>query len=122
MEENESIVLLYNIEREKEKQIRGLCRALDISVKKVKPEQAGESIGSLCGRPITPLFKTENSCNEEMIIFSGFSGMKLDVFLAGYKQHGIEPVELKAVTTERNITWTIGYIYEELKRERERFK
>ncbi len=122
MEEIESIVLLYNIEREKEKQIRALCRALDIAVKKVKTDQVNESIGSLCGRPIVADHKADVSCEEEMMIFSGFSGMKLDVFLAGYKQHEIEPIELKAVTTEKNITWTVGYIYEELKKERESFK
>ncbi|MCR5786013.1 MAG: DUF3783 domain-containing protein [Eubacterium sp.] len=116
---NREIIFLYNIEREKEKQIRMLCRAFETEVKKIKPEQAKESIGSLMGLEVN-VEKTEDIIpDEEMMLICGFSGMKLEAFLEGYKLKEIDPIKLKAVVTEHNILWSISYLYKELKNETE---
>ena len=52
-----------------------------------------------------------------MLIFSGFAGEMLDVFLAAYKKAGIAPIPLKAVHTEYNNKWSLYALCEELRRE-----
>ena len=53
----------------------------------------------------------------EVMIFSGFAGEMLDVFLAAYKKAGIAPIPLKAVRTEHNDKWSLYALCEELRRE-----
>ena len=53
----------------------------------------------------------------EVLIFSGFAGEMLDVFLAAYKKAGIAPIPLKAVHTEHNDKWSLYALCEELRRE-----
>lgn len=53
----------------------------------------------------------------EVLIFSGFAGEMLDVFLAAYKKAGIAPIPLKAVRTEHNDKWSLYALCEELRRE-----
>ena len=53
----------------------------------------------------------------EVLIFSGFAGEMLDVFLAAYKKAGIAPIPLKAVHTEHNNKWSLYALCEELRRE-----
>ncbi len=114
---NKQTVFLYNVEREKEKQIRILCRELGTDVRKIRPEQTGETIGALMGLDIKKTIGKDEKISEEIMILSGFSGDKLDVFLKGYRNKNIEPVKLKAVVTGHNISWTVGYLYKELKKE-----
>ena len=53
----------------------------------------------------------------ELIIFSGFDENNLNEFLKAYKAKGIEKVQLKAVITTFNLSWTLYDLIEHLKEE-----
>ena len=112
------LVYLYNVQREKEKQIRILCRDIDAKVEKIRPEQTREPIGTLMGINVKKTAGEGEEINDEMMILCGFSDRELDGFLKGYKERNIDPIELKAVVTEHNILWSLEHLYKELKGER----
>lgn len=51
------------------------------------------------------------------MIFSGFSGERMDAFLAALGRAGVPPV-LKAVVTPTNLGWSVSALIDELARER----
>ena len=53
----------------------------------------------------------------EFIIFNGFDDSSLEEFLTAYKFTGLPRVQLKAVVTPYNITWTLYELLEHLKEE-----
>ena len=112
-------VLVFHMERAKEKQIRLLCRRLNIEVVKVVARDYQQKLGSLAGivgfakEPVTDGVELDG----EMMIFSGMDSAAMDRFLAEYRKNGIEPVSLKAVITPHNIFWTAEEVYRELERE-----
>ncbi|MDO4326594.1 MAG: DUF3783 domain-containing protein [bacterium] len=55
---------------------------------------------------------------EEMLVLHGFSGKRLDEFLAALRKNQAR-VDLKAVATETNKKWNSWQLYAELKREHE---
>ena len=112
-------VLVFHMERAKEKQIRLLCRRLNIEVVKVAARDYRQKLGSLAGivgfakETVTDGVELDG----EMMIFSGMDSAAMDRFLAEYRKDGIEPVSLKAVITPHNIFWTAEEVYRELERE-----
>ena len=97
-------LVLYHVEdAAKEKQLSALCRELHLTARRltnadVQKAPAGYKL-------------------PEVLIFSGFAGEMLDVFLAAYKKAGIAPIPLKAVRTEHNDKWSLYALCEELRRE-----
>lgn len=121
------VVLYFIADSRKEKQIAKLCRKLGLRMKGLKPEDSNTEIGILAGinhigtgsgsaRDHGPV--SERYALPELLIFSGLSDERLDVFLAEYKKAGIEPIGLKAIVTPHNLTWTVYELTEELVRER----
>lgn len=112
-------VLVFHMERAKEKQLRQLCRRLHIDVVKISRRDYQQKIGSLAGivgfvkEPVTDA----EEFDEEMMIFSGMDSVAIDRFLSEYNKAGMETVSLKAVITPHNIFWTAQEVYRELERE-----
>lgn len=52
----------------------------------------------------------------------GFDGSKLQKFLTALQRVGVGRIDLKAMLTENNKTWSGLALYEELCQEREAFK
>lgn len=113
-------VLLFHVEKTKQKQIADLCRQLKIGSIIVPKRQYGESLGALAGIPGIPRKDIDYDQAEllrEMLVFSGMDSGALDIFLEKYRKSGIEPVDLKAIITPHNIFWNVPVLYEELMRE-----
>ena len=113
-------ILLYYMEKTKEKQIRQLCKKLSITVKTVQRADYSQSLGYLAG---IEGFARKNAVylgNElpaEMLVFSGMTSEQIDLFLADYRKMGISPIACKAVITPVNIFWDAGNLAEELLKE-----
>lgn len=120
---NSSKRVIYNIDNvRKEKQLMELCRQLGYNTRKIKPSDADSSVGSIAGIKIPNMMSQKEKAPlgykfPEIIIFSGLSDGDLDRFLAEYKREGIEPVPLKAIVTQHNISWSLYELVKELQRE-----
>ncbi|MBO5031389.1 MAG: DUF3783 domain-containing protein [Lachnospiraceae bacterium] len=121
---------MYYVQDEKKKiQLEVLCMSMSIPAKQLKPSDLNEQVGKLAGiKGIAPaaLSQAEKApalfCMPEIIIFSGVADKKLDEFLRSYKNLGLTPTKLKAVTTPRNISWTLYQLVKELMSEREKIE
>ncbi|MCF0142473.1 MAG: DUF3783 domain-containing protein [Parasporobacterium sp.] len=111
--------ILYNVKENsplisKEKQLLGLCSDLGIAAVKLGAADMMKPLSALL---------TEGTSSEasesmaECLIFSGFEGDSLDVFLARYRERNIPVIPLKAVVTPYNINWTLGALLLELDKE-----
>lgn len=77
------------------------------------------AVAALCGEKVNANVQKAPAGYKlpEVLIFSGFAGEMLDVFLVAYKKAGIAPIPLKAVRTEHNDKWSLYALCEELRRE-----
>lgn len=125
MFQKDAKVLLFHVEKTKQRQIADLCRKLKIESIIVPKRQYGESLGALAGIPGIPrknIVCDQTELSGEMLVFSGIDSEALDVFLEKYRESGIEPVALKAVVTPHNIFWNVPALFEELVRENKSFQ
>lgn len=123
-------VIMYYVHDEKKKiQLEVLCMSMSIATKQLKPVDLNEQVGKLAGiKGIPPLDLTQTEkvpalfCMPEVIIFSGVSNKQLDEFLSSYKKVGLTPTKLKAITTPKNIGWTLYQLVRELMAEHEKLE
>lgn len=119
------MILYYIPDIKKEKQIKELCRKMQIQTRALKSSDLNVEVGVLAGLGgVTAKEHTkapEGYPLPEVLIFSGFPDELLDSFLAAYKEEGIAPIGLKAVLTVHNRTWTLYELTLELMRERMAF-
>ena len=112
-------ILMYITDENKRRQIETLCTKLSIKTKQLKPADLNKTIGNLAGiRGISGQKNVKVPFGytlPEIIIFSGIIDNKLDKFLEQYRNEGIDIVELKAIVTPTNITWTLYELVQELK-------
>ena len=117
-------VLIYEITQEKENRLKELAIEQNVKIKRVSPSSYGESLGFLAG--ISGFSgslrgKNEGILGEEMMVFSGMDGDRVDLFLDEMKKRQIT-VALKAILTPYNIRWDSRKLSAELKKEREAFR
>ncbi len=122
---NNSAILLYNFQDEKLKMTKMVCMMLKIRFKEINRSEYNQPLGALLGLPdikneVEPYFGEELS--EEMLLLHGFDGSKLQKFLTALQRVGVGRIDLKAMLTENNKTWSGLALYEELCRERDEFK
>lgn len=113
-------VLLFQVEKEKKKQIVALCRTLEITPVIISRGQYEESLGALAGIDGFTLSGKGYGgppLDTDMMVFSGISSDALDIFLKEYKRAEIAPIPLKAVLTKHNIFWNARQLYDELYKE-----
>lgn len=118
-------VLLFHVEKTKQKQIADLCRRLQMKSIIVPKRQYAQSLGALAeisGIPRENAAYDGAELSREMLVFSGMDSDALDVFLEEYKKSGIEPIDLKAIVTPHNIFWNAAVLYEELVKEHNSLK
>lgn len=114
------LILLFQIEKEKEKEIERICRTQQINVRRVVPKDYGQKIGHLAG---IKGFARENApyggvaFPAEMLVFSGMDSEQVDLFLKEYRKGGKAPIGLKAILTEHNVFWTPQQLFAELLKE-----
>lgn len=118
--QNGKKVLLFQVKKEKQKQIKSLCKELDIEVVVVDYRQYGESLGVIAGIQGIPRSKKVYQGEEfpmEMMVFVGMQSEFLDIFLQKYRELHIEPIGLKAILTPTNVFWNAAQLYQELLKE-----
>lgn len=116
------MVLYYISDIKKEKQVKELCRRMQIPTRSLKSTDLNMEIGMLVGIEGTTA-KEHTKAPEgyplpEVLIFSGFPDELLDSFLSAYKEAGLAPIGLKAVVTVHNRAWTLYELTVELMKER----
>lgn len=125
MEEKKGMILYYVQEEKKKIQIEVIGMSMSIETKQLKPSDLNTQVGKLAGlKNVAPLDLTQTEkppvifCMPEIVIFSGVPNKSLDEFMLSYKNVGISPISLKAVTTPKNINWTLYQLIKELSSER----
>lgn len=117
-------LVLYHVHDDKKIQLEVLCMRLNLRTKQLTAPDLNKRMGVLA--QVKGFKMTDVSQNEkapllfqmpEMLVFSGIPEKKLDAFLAGYKNLGIENIKLKAVLTPHNVHWTLYQLAQELKSE-----
>ena len=126
MGETQKSMILYYVQDEKKKiQMEVLGMSMSIATKSLKPADLNTQVGELVGMKGFTASETAQAerapaifCMPELLIFSGVSNKKLDEFLLSYRNVGLSPTKLKAVTTPKNIHWTLYQLIRELSAER----
>ncbi len=119
----QGLLLFFQIQPQKAKQLNQVCNKLNIKTKVVNPVDYNQTLGYLAG---IQGFSKENkphtaqTVSDEMLVFSGISSELLDCFLAECKASFIPPTPLKAIVTMHNIFWTPVELFQELKNEHSR--
>ena len=118
------IVLLYNIESQRLKQIELLAACQGAKARLVPPGDYGRPVGSLCGLPSEGdgARGLWNDFNEEMLVMAYFTPEKMRAFLDSFRQAGLPAVRLKAVLTETNRFWNSCALQAELLKEEAAFR
>lgn len=117
-------VMYYLQDENKRIQLEVLCMGMSLNAKQIKVTDLNTQVGILAGiKGIKPLDRQNEEkapaifCMPEVLIFAGVSQKTLDEFLASYKRIGLEPVKLKAMTTPKNVEWTLYHLVRELAEE-----
>ena len=121
---NQSIILLFNMNKDRQRSVERLCRSLSIKTSYVKTSLYSQSLGYLAGIqgfPRTPSVYSGAELESEMLVFSGMDSELTDRFLEAIKEAKLPPIALKAVVTPTNIFWTPVQLYQELMKEHKRF-
>ena len=114
-------VLLFNIPEQKRMKLGFLLMQFRIQSRDVAAEEQGKSLQALLGRGDGPAIslKTE-PFSEEMLVMDGLDDRQFHGLLDGMKALDAR-VALKAVTTQKNLSWSASRLYGELCAERAAF-
>lgn len=113
------LIAAYGVEGEKLAALRVVCDTEGVALRIIEPARAGCRIGFLCG---FGGFEPAPDCAEppaaECLIFSGFDRASLTRTVDLLRRSGAG-VELKAVCTPTNQSWTLIDLLTELAKEHE---
>ena len=116
-------VLLFSFHpEERTMRIIRYLTAQGVSVRTVQTSELGETLGYLFSLPgyekrSAPNFIASNV--PEMLVMHGFDQAMLDAFLRFFREEGVRRVELKAVLTPTNASWTAVELSRHLAAERD---
>lgn len=126
------MILYYNPQpSSKVIKLKGVLVRMGIRIRNVGPEQVMETVGALAGLAgFEKVGNLEEQGNEnpakvipeEVLVMHGFTSRRIDELLAALRKAGVPKVELKAIITPTNASWTFYHLYEEIKEEHERMK
>lgn len=103
--------------------LKGVLVNMGIRIRNIQPDQLEEKIGFLAGiEGFEKKEKEENSqepeeLTREVLVMHQFTNDRLEEFLLRLRKAGVPRVELKAVVTATNASWTFRQLYQELCRE-----
>jgi len=112
-------VFLHIPDKNKLDRISKLCEKSGYSCRRIQNADVNRTIlelisGQSAGKKVSapPLYFLP-----EMMIFQGLADKEVHQFLEAYRAEGIPAVDLKAVVTPWNFTWTLYELAEHLKEE-----
>ena len=123
MEQTYPVVLLYHTPEGILKRLTPLLRQQGISVRVIRKELYTVPLEMLLGlkQPDKILQNPGIELPEPMLVMHGFSSEGVDSVLKLLRENQIR-IDLKAVTTPTNLSWTALQMFAELQREREAFR
>lgn len=123
MEQTYPVVLLYHTPEGVLKRLTPLLRQQGISVRVIRKELYTVPLEMLLGlkQPDKILQNPGIELPEPMLVMHGFSSEGVDTVLKLLRENKIR-IDLKAVTTPTNLSWTGLQMFAELQREREAFR
>ncbi|MBQ9032077.1 MAG: DUF3783 domain-containing protein [Parasporobacterium sp.] len=107
--------------------LESLCDELNLRLVPIRPEDRSTPLGILAGSPDAGPEKKNLPSTEfspeprEMLVLCGLTPELLDRFLTEFRKREIPPIELKAVLTSHNVSWTPGKLQTELIKESRAF-
>ena len=110
-------VLAYGFSDGEAKVLRMVCGQMDVRLRRVGPEEAGQPIGAFFGLAPRAENVPAGEISGRMLVLAGFAPRQMDAFLSALRP-ARAPASLKAVLTEHNAAWTGPALYEELEKER----
>lgn len=123
MEQTYPVVLLYHTPEGILKRLTPLLRQQGISVRVIRKELYTVPLEMLLGlkQPDKILQNPGIELPEPMLVMHGMSPEGVDAVLKLLRENKIR-IDLKAVTTPTNLSWTALQMFAELQREREAFR
>ncbi|MDY4443277.1 MAG: DUF3783 domain-containing protein [Butyricicoccus sp.] len=123
MEQTYPVVLLYHTPEGILKRLTPLLRQQGISVRVIRKELYTVPLEMLLGlkQPDKILQNPGIELPEPMLVMHGMSSEGVDAVLKLLRENKIR-IDLKAVTTPTNLSWTALQMFAELQREREAFR
>ena len=123
MEQTYPVVLLYHTPEGVLKRLTPLLRQQGISVRVIWKELYTVPLEMLLGlkQPDKILQNPGIELPEPMLVMHGMSSEGVDAVLKLLRENKIR-IDLKAVTTPTNLSWTALQMFAELQREREAFR
>lgn len=121
----ENGLVMYHVEDDNKRiQLEVLCMGMALRSKQLRASDLNEQVGVLAGIKRAGSLDKQAAekapvifCMPDVIIFSGVPDKTLDEFLHSYKNLGLAPIKLKAVTTPKNAEWTLYHMIRELAEE-----
>lgn len=101
--------------------LMAMCVKLGLRLRRVKPEEIGQTVGALAGVAgfdMNPAAESGEPLPEAVMVICGVDERGLDAVLKGMRQPGMPKVALKAMLTQTNCEWTLRALFEELCAER----
>ena len=123
MEQTYPVVLLYHTPEGVLRRLTPLLRQQGISVRVIRKELYTVPLEMLLGlkQPDKILQNPGIELPEPMLVMHGMSSEGVDAVLKLLRENKIR-IDLKAVTTPTNLSWTALQMFAELQRERESFR
>lgn len=104
--------------------LKGVLVRMGIRIRNVSPQQIRETVGALAGMPGFTLSEKEAEESlfipEQMLVMHRFTSRRMDELLANLRKAGVPKIDLKAVVTPSNCTWSFYHLYEEIREEHEK--
>ena len=115
------VVLMYHLEGDRGRKLKTIFVQNGLRIRQIPREEYNQPIGALTGIKEIPRVEEVydgDELAEEMLVFRGVYGKRLDLLLAQMRKNKVA-VNLKAILTEHNVGWSGLQLYEELKKEHE---
>ena len=121
----QEMVLYYTPEQnENVNRLKGVLVRMGIRIRNVAPEQVDETVGALAGMQGFALSGRKEEEHpfipEQMLVMHRFTGRRMDELLANLRKAGVPKIDLKAVVTPSNCSWSFYHLYEEIREEHEK--
>ena len=115
-------VLAYNFTAERLQMLRMAALLIKAQVKAVAREDMLQPVGFLAGvkgvEPVAEKYAGDKA-TQELILLCGFDIPALDKLLVAIKKSKLQKIELKAMLTEHNVTWSGLELLKEIVEEHE---
>lgn len=109
------VLLCYNLQGDQATKIKLLAMRLGVRIRAVSAQELGEPLVALCGwEPLTAAPPAAEPFTDAMLVLANFPQATLNAFLAGFREHKIPAVPLKAILTESNARWDSIALHREL--------